>query len=425
MRKNEMIKFALGGKNLILMVAATALILFALPNAIFAAGVSASGGGTKTVGVSFTVSVVASGPAFNTVQGAISVSGPVSILAFNSGSADYWSSKPSNGGTFAAAFLGRTVTSMTVATITLKGTAAGNGAVSVSGVTMENAGSVVGTGASGTNFTIVNPPVLPNAPTVTSPTHPDPTQSYEATTITLNWNQESGVNGFSYLLDQAAGTIPPATITNDNTTVTYPNKAIGTYYFHIRAHMTDGFGPTTTFQINIKAPSPKVDSTLAAPTDIKLKKSSNYVNDITDGTATGVVISGTTLAGDTANISLTPAVTPPTGKTLSALADSKGNFSLVIDWPIPVGRYSMTVQGQNNLVLTPPTAPIIFEITEAKGGSINVLTSADTNPPKTIVAKVADKKYNWKLISEIDAGILIAGLVITLIVISRKKSHKL
>ena len=113
--------------------------------------------------------------------------------------------------------------------------------------------------------------------------------------------------------------------------------------------------------------------------------------------------------------------TLPAGKVLSALADKSGKFELNIDWPIPAGRYGLTIQGQKDLVLTPISDTTIFEISQAKGGTINILTDADTNPPKSIAQTVANKKYNWKLISEITALVLVIGLIVTLIIVRRRK----
>ena len=85
-----------------------------------AAGIFPSGGGTKTVGQTFKVNVVASGGTFNAFQGTISVSGPVSVTSVVAGGADTWISKPSNGGTFSGALLGRTATSLTIATLSIR-----------------------------------------------------------------------------------------------------------------------------------------------------------------------------------------------------------------------------------------------------------------------------------------------------------------
>ena len=65
-------------KKFLAILSLISLLVLAVPNFVRAAGgVYASGGGNKTVGESFTVTVSASGATFNALEGTISVSGPV------------------------------------------------------------------------------------------------------------------------------------------------------------------------------------------------------------------------------------------------------------------------------------------------------------------------------------------------------------
>ncbi len=57
--------------------------------AFAAGGIYASGGGTKTIGQTFTITVAASGAEFDSLQGKIAVSGPVDIVSFSAGSATW------------------------------------------------------------------------------------------------------------------------------------------------------------------------------------------------------------------------------------------------------------------------------------------------------------------------------------------------
>lgn len=375
------------------------ITLFALTVLLFptkslaAAGIFASGGGTITVGQTFTVNVTASGATFDTVSGSISVSGPVSVVSCVAGEAT-WINKPSSGGSFNGAFLGEKKNSFTVATIKLKATGTGNGAVNISGASLKNAGSVVGTSAGGASFKIEKAPDLPGAPKVSSASHPDQNAAYEATTIELAWIKDAGVDGFSYILDQAEGTTPAAKTTDASTSITYTDKAVGIYYFHIRAHKADGWGGTTHFKINIKEPDAKIDASLSKPSDIKIEKDSEFVNNIKEGTVAGIVITGKTEPGFTANLTLTPTPILPEGKTLTAVAGEEGNFRLLIDFPIASGYHTLTIQGQKEKVLTPISDIITFEIVQAKGGSINILTGDDTNPP---VVKAENAKEPFKV----------------------------
>lgn len=370
-------------KKIIATIALFGITAITMPQKSMAAGgIYASGGKTVTVGQSFTVTVAASGANFNAAQGKISISGPVSVVSFSAGSANNWTwtSAPTNGGTFVGVLLaaGQRISSMTIATIKLKGTSVGSGSVNVSGVSLEPS---AGNGGGGTNFTIQKAPELPGAVAVTSTSHPDQAISYEATTIVLNWNKDSGVDGFSYLLDQAADTTPAAKATDANTTTTFADKAVGTYYFHIRAHKPDGWGGTTHFKITIKEPDPKIDEALAKPSNIKIERDSSAINDVVAGTLSGITISGQSIEGYTANLTLDPAITLPEGKTLSALVDSSGKFKLDLDFPLKAGFYKLTVQGQKAKVLTPVSDAVTFEISLKAGGSINLITTSDLKPP--------------------------------------------
>jgi len=408
-------------RKLLAILSLASLTLLSVPNfALAAGGIYASGGGAKTVGQSFTVTVTASGATFNALEGTISVSGPVSVTGFSAGSAT-WTSIPANGGHFVGMII-PAVDSLRVATITLKATGVGSGAVTVSSVRMANGGTEVGTGAGSASFSINRALTPPGAINVTSSTHPDPAVAYEATTIGLAWEKASGVTAFSYLLDQSATTTPPAKSTSANTSITYPDKAIGTYYFHIRAQNADGWGSTTHFQINIKEPDAKIDESLSPPNNIKIEKSDAFINNIQDGLITGIVISGETEPGFTAKMTLTPSPALPEGKLYEILVDESGNFSLPIDWPIASGRYSLTIQGQKEKILTPVSELIIFEISQSKGGSINILTDDDINPPKSIVSEVT-KNTDWRWIITGIAGVLIIALIVILIVLRRRRRH--
>lgn len=397
------------------------LILMFLPiSATAAGGIYASGGGTKTVGQTFTVSVVASGATFNALEGTISVSGPVSISSFSPGGAT-WTSTPANGVHFVGMVAGGT-DSLTVATIKLRATSTGSGAVSVSSVRLANAGSEVGSGAGSVSFTIQEAPDLPSSVKVSSSTHPDPNQAYDATTIELSWSKEAGVDYFSYLLDQAENTTPPAKKTDANTSVTYTDKAIGTYYFHIRAHKSDGWGATTTFKINIKEPDAKIDESLSKPSDIKIERDASAVNNIEDGTLTGIVVTGKTEPGYTANLSLVPEPTLPEGKKLAALADSDGNFKILIDVPLKAGLYTLAVIGQKDKVLTPYSDLIKMEVSLKEGGTINIITNDDINPPaKTVSSVVRGAFLNQKfpVIDYVMVTVALAIIILLVIILVR------
>lgn len=411
-------------KNLFRTLLLTLTLLILPLNTYAAGGIFASGGGTYTVGQTFTITVAASGATFDSLQGTISVSGPVSVVSFSAGSATWLPGKtPTNGGQFVG--ITSATSSLTVATIKLKGTSAGTGSVSVSGAKLASSGAVVGTSGGSASFTINKAPVLPGTVSVASSTHPDQNTAYEATNITLSWNKDSVTTGFSYLLDQSAGTTPPSTVTDANTTITYSNKAVGTYYFHIKGKSADGWGATTTFKITIKEPDPKIDATLNKPSDISITKTTPYTNDIVAGTFSGFKIDGKTQANFTANITLSPAVTVPTGKSLSVKADGNGDFELLVDFPINTGHYTLTIQGQNDKTLTPISDPVYFEISQYQGGQVRILSSNDTTEPVVVKPIVQVKKWyqkiNWIYTS---IGLAILSVILMIITIFLGVSKK-
>lgn len=411
-------------KKLFAIIALLSMSLIMLPaRSLAAGGIYASGGKTVTVGQTFTVTIAASGANFNAAQGKISISGPVSVVSFSAGGADNWTwtSTPTNGGTFVGVLLGagQRISSLTIATIKLKGTGVGSGSVSVSGVALEPS---AGSGAGGTDFTIEKAPDLPGKVTVSSSSHPDSATAYEATTIALAWDKAAGVDGFSYLLDQAEGTTPASKITDANTSMTYANQAIGTYYFHIKAHKADGWGAVTHFKINIKEPDAKINETLAKPSQISIEKTADGTNNIKDGTLTGIVISGITEPGFTANLTFTPALTVPAGKILSAIADETGKWSVILDYPVASGFHKLSVQGQKEKILTPVSDEVTFEVSQKEGGTINILTALDEQAPvKAVQAPEKKATVSKTVIFYGIAGLALIVMIILSVILIRKR----
>lgn len=410
-----------------LLTAAVAICSFPAPS-FAAGGIYASGGGAKRVGDTFTVTVKASGVDFNSLQGTISVSGPVSIVTFSPGSATWLPGQaPSNGNQFVG--ITNTTSSLTVATIKLKATNTGSGSVNVSGVklarTDNGVPSVVGTGAGGTSFTIDRALVIPGAVTVSSDTHPDQNTAYEATTVTLSWGQ-GNASGFAYSYDQVADTDPGQTVTGNIVTITYENLPVGSYYFHIRPKNNDGWGPVTHFKFTIKEPDPKINESLGKPHDLTVVKLSDYVNNVTDGTFSGWSVSGVTEPNFVANIILDPVPTLPEGTVLSATADAEGKFTYLFNFPIKAGSYRLNVQGQSEKILTPVSDPISVEISQKSGGAVNVITSSDEFEP-IIPEKKWWEKINYQILA-IGLGALVViflGFIVFLLVAGRSVKKNL
>lgn len=382
-------------QSLVSALVATAILLLPLP--AFAAGsITASGGGSFTNGSTFTITVRASGATFDSLQGIISVSGPVSIVSFSAGSATWLPGKSPANNTQFVGITGST-SSLTVATIKLKGTKEGSGKVTVSGVRLASSGAEVGTSGGSTAFTITRAPTPPGGVSVSSSTHPNPDETYEATTVELAWAPPSnGANGYSYLLDQAADTVPPQAVKDQLTAAKYENLTVGTHYFHIRANNSDGWGSPTHFKINIK---PKLDSSIAAPTITEITTTSDFTNDIENGTLTGIVFRGTGPAGYVINVMFAPDLALPSGKYSSPTATDAGAWEFLVTDPVKAGFYKLTVQGNKDGTVTPASAATPFEVRVSDGGQVSMVTADDSTASfkQAEQAKVAAAQAKRKL----------------------------
>ncbi len=417
-------------KKFLISILVLAFSIMFIPKEVIAAGASTSGGGAKYIGDTFTINVSVGGANFDSLQGTISVSGPVDVVSFSAGSATWLPGKsPDNGNQFVG--IVPATNSLKVATIKLKGKSAGSGAVSVSGVKLALKGGLVGSDSATESFSIAKKPTPPGLIKVVSTSHPDQNASYEATTIDLSWDKPSGVTGFSYAFDQSTNTVPGAKSQGDGTALSLKDQPVGTYYFHIRAQNGDGWGDTTHFKINIKEPDPKIDTTLSKPSDVKIEKANGFINNIKDGTVSGIKIIGKSTPGYTVTATFLPALAIPEGKSLTAVADENGNFEIIIDFPISAGTKKMTLQGQKDKKLTPISDEVTFEVTQAKGGNIIILTENDANAPIAATSQVKGAKTsllnfdlsNKKFLYQAIAGliVIIAGIAAIVLYFKRRR----
>jgi hypothetical protein len=423
-----------------------ALLPLATPSA-FAAGISASGGGSKVVGQNFTISVVASGAEFDSLQGTISVSGPISIVSFGAGSATWLPGKsPSNGNQFVG--ITSPTRSLTVASITLKGTKEGKGSVTVSGVRLARNGSYVGDSGGSASFTIGRAPTPPGTIEISSSTHPDQGTAYAATTLEIAWKAPSnGASGYSYGINEVADTAPEQKVTGTGTSAKYEGLTVGTHYFHIRAQNGDGWGPAAHFKVVIKEPDAKIDSALGLPSIMSVEKTAQFATDIETGTVRGFVVKGAGgISGYTVNLAFSPkdrlpaelfqaiaaksdtveagAIPTPTSTAtttpLMATPAADGAWSVTIDQPIPAGFYRLTVQSQKDKVLSPESTAVSLELSVAAGGSIRLITAADKTAPidnhvNVLGIKFPSSSAAWLTIAVIILLIAISQLVTALL----------
>ncbi len=403
------------------LVLITSLLTISLPTAALAAGsITPSGGGKYAAGATFTITVKASGATFDSLQGKISVSGPVSIVSFSAGSATWLPGKsPSNNNQFVG--ISSATSSLTVATIKLKGTSTGSGAVTVSGVRLARSGGEVGSGGGSASFTITPAPTPPGTVSVSSTTHPNQEQAYEASTVELAWSAPAnGANGYSYLLDQTAATEPAATIKDTATSAKYEGLAVGTHYFHIRANNKDGWGGTTHFKITI---NPTTDSSLATPKITAIGTTDSTTNDIAAGTVTGIQIKGTGPAGYTMTLSFSPDLALSTEKYPAPTVSEAGDWELTITDPIKAGFYKLVAQGRKDSTVS-PSATESFEVRVGDGGQVEIITTADeTANHKAAMAaeatRVAGAQTKTKVVWG-GGGVVIVGALLGLYLWKRK-----
>lgn len=438
-----------------------AIIFLTGPKVFAAGGIYASGGGTKTEGEVFNISIVASGVQFDSLQGTISVSGNVTVVSVSGGGATWLPGKSPAAG---KEFIGITspTSSLTVATVRLKATKPGSGAVSVTNAKLARSGSIVSTSSGGTSIKINRALVPAGNVTVTSTSHPDQNANYEAKEIALSWDKPNNASEFSYVLDQVADTTPEAKTLTTDTSAVLTVEHIGTYYFHIRAKNADGWGGSTHFKINIISAT---DESLAKPIISSIEKSDVWQMDLEQGTVTGVLLKGTGLSGHKLKLTLEPAVEglvletvigtapadaekidansenaqegsegeqtpapesvtpspettePIPSPTITATPEATGEvvaWQIITEQPLKAGFYKLTAQSEYNETLTPVSEVVRFEISLAKGGSINIITDADLKAPepqKTIVLGIDITKHplRWTAILTAILMILLFG----------------
>ncbi|MFA5389331.1 MAG: LamG-like jellyroll fold domain-containing protein, partial [Candidatus Omnitrophota bacterium] len=126
--------------------------------------------------------------------------------------------------------------------------------------------------------------IAPVAPTVSSSTHPSQGTWYVSDDPDFSWtygsSSASGIVGYSYVLDQASGTIPDTVLEGAATSKTdYVDYANGIWYFHIRAKNGAGLWGAPahyTIRIDDAAPTPGTLSASATSAYIYIAGSNIY-----------------------------------------------------------------------------------------------------------------------------------------------------
>ncbi|MBN1763062.1 MAG: hypothetical protein JW878_08325, partial [Methanomicrobia archaeon] len=104
-------------------------------------------------------------------------------------------------------------------------------------------------------FTPVADGEPPEAPIISSPTHPDENLSYCNSSPVFSWTtpvNQSGIACYSYVLDNSASTTPDETCDTSENTSSYTNLTFDTWYFHVRAKDdAENWGPAAHFRVQI------------------------------------------------------------------------------------------------------------------------------------------------------------------------------
>lgn len=253
--------------------------------------------GVYSSGQSFTVrlTVNTSGAPINAADGTLSFNPKeISVVSVTKGSIfNLWTADPTfsnSAGTITfsgGSPTGYTGSAGTILSITFKAQNAGAPKISFS------KGSVLAADGKGTNvlsamnggaYTIsaidttpqpekiieyVAPANTPQAPTVISSTHADPTKWYTAKNAELSWRVGDDVIAVRTLLDTNASSIPTKVYDTPLTKLTLENLDEGVQYFHVQLKNADGWGKVTHFKLAIDSEKPtKFEPTLKEGSDL-------------------------------------------------------------------------------------------------------------------------------------------------------------
>ncbi len=103
-------------------------------------------------------------------------------------------------------------------------------------------------------YSLILPP--PAGPTVVSQTHPDQEKWYPSRSVSLEWDAEEGIQGYSYSLSDEPVDSPENISEGTRSNVGYKNISDGIHYFHIKKLRNGVWGGTTHFGVKIDSTPP-------------------------------------------------------------------------------------------------------------------------------------------------------------------------
>lgn len=226
-------------------------------------------------------------------------------------------------------------------------------------------------------YTVLVDATGPAAPSVSSSTNPSQTawSTTNAPGFTFNGNDLSGINGWSYVLDRTAGTIPDAVLelgAGTSGSASFTGLADGLNYFHVRAVNGAGvLGATTTYTVKVDRSAPEVAPTVTSSThqvNVPINQTSLQLawtaapgSDAYSGIA-GYSIAVNTSAGTAADSTIDLA-----GTTYSSTLPGEGTYYVHIRAIDALGNVGGdTVTGPYVIDLTSPLAAAVSSATHSQ-----------------------------------------------------------
>jgi hypothetical protein len=238
--------------------------------------------------------------------------------------------------------------------------------------------------------------------TVSSPTHPDPSQWYSNDNPSFAWTLTPDIAGVSTDLDQNPGTYPKKSSIGLLSSKQYSNVGEGTWYFHVRFEDALGdWSDPVNFQINIDL-TPPLPFTVTAATGAGVSGRANLMFNATD-TVSGIDHYMATFdGGSSSTIQLSDVqngvyTAPPLlpGKHIVQISafDKAGNYTSE--------NTEFTISGVAMPEITnfPATviekSPIVLEGTADSGSNVTVDITNSSGKAVSEGKMVADETGHW------------------------------
>ena len=100
-------------------------------------------------------------------------------------------------------------------------------------------------------------PASPLGPVVLSPSHLNSALFYKDSNVTLEWNREINVSGYSYSFNSDPQDIPDNVIDTKNNRIQFEDVKSGAWYFHIKQMREGLWGETTHLSVRVDTVPPE------------------------------------------------------------------------------------------------------------------------------------------------------------------------